>query len=89
MAKNKNDENHRLSTARMVEILTRVDHISKKELYWQNFVRGMFVGAGSVLGATLLIALFLWLLSLFDTLPLLGPMIENVQQTIRDGTNSN
>lgn len=71
-----------MDAAWAVELLTKAEHIDRKKLYFQNFLRGIFVGAGSVIGATLLIAILLWILSLFNTLPFIGPIIENARETI-------
>ena len=45
---------------RALEILFTTHFIDKKRLYWENFLRGMFFGAGGVIGATVLIGLLLW-----------------------------
>ncbi|HEX5797817.1 MAG TPA: DUF5665 domain-containing protein [Candidatus Saccharimonadales bacterium] len=71
-----------IDVARLADILFKADYIDKKHLYFQNFVRGITFGAGSVLGATVVIALAVWILSLFDTVPLIGPLIENTRETI-------
>jgi len=42
---------------------------SRKEVFWMNFVRGIFFGVGSVIGGTLIVALVIWLLSLLVDLP--------------------
>jgi len=44
-------------------------NVSRKQVYWMNFIRGLFFGFGSILGGTLLIALFAWLLSLLVDVP--------------------
>lgn len=85
MAKNKKQEDPKLTAARMVDMLTRAEHIDRKKLLFQNFLRGIFFGAGSVLGATVLITLLLWILSLFDSFPFIGPIIENAQESIEQG----
>lgn len=68
--------------AKALEILFATDFIDKKKLYIENFFRGIALGAGGVIGATILIALFIWILSLFDTLPVIGPVFENTKQSI-------
>lgn len=68
--------------AKALEVLFASDYIDVKRLHWENFVRGMFFGAGGVIGATVFIAILLWFLSLFDTIPLIGPLFENVKSTI-------
>jgi len=84
MAKTKPKKNYKMDAAWAVELLTKAEHIDRKKLYFQNFLRGIFVGAGSVIGATVLIALLLWILSLFDTLPFIGPIIENAKESIKE-----
>jgi hypothetical protein len=58
--------------------------IDKKRLYFYNFLRGIALGAGSVIGATLVITMLLWILSLFDTTPLLGPIVDNINEAISE-----
>lgn len=87
MAKKKSKEHiqkeHQADVAKALEVLFTSEYIDKKKLYLNNFVRGMFFSAGGIIGATAVIALLLWLLSLFDTLPLVGPLFENTQETIK------
>lgn len=53
---------------------------SKSQVYWMNFFRGIFFGAGSVLGGTVLIAVAAMILGLFVDLP--GGVGEFVQQVL-------
>lgn len=48
-----------------------------------NFVRGLFVGLGSVVGATLLVAIALWLLNAFGGLPVIGELFESLQESLQ------
>ncbi|NCQ54110.1 hypothetical protein GW791_01535 [Candidatus Saccharibacteria bacterium] len=41
---------------------------SRAQVYGMNFMRGVFFGFGSVLGATVVVAFIIWLLSLFTGL---------------------
>ena len=38
-------------------------HRSRKQVYWMNFVRGVFFGFGSLLGGTIVVAIIVWILS--------------------------
>ncbi len=69
---------------RALEALFASNFIDKKRLHWENFVRGIFFGAGGVIGATVLIAIIVWFLSLFDTIPLVGPLFDNTRETIQN-----
>jgi hypothetical protein len=56
---------------------------SRLEVYKMNFVRGIFFGVGSALGATVVIALIAWLLSLFTDLPGgIGNFVQNVVESM-------
>lgn len=58
-------------------------YIDRNQLYKTSFFKGVVTGFGGVLGATILVAILAWLLSLFDTLPLIGPVVDNVQDTVK------
>lgn len=53
-----------------------------KGYYRASFLRGIVSGFGGVIGATLLVALLLWILSLFHSLPIIGEVVETVRNTI-------
>lgn len=71
-----------IDATRLTDLLLRAEAVDKKSFYLHTFLRGILVGAGGVIGATLLIAILLWVLSIFDTVPLIGPLIENTRDTI-------
>lgn len=48
------------------------------KIYRLNFIRGILFGAGSIIGGTLVIAMILWILSLFDQFP----FIESIRQSV-------
>jgi hypothetical protein len=68
--------------ARALEVLLATKYIDKKRLYLENFLRGMAFSVGGVVGATVVIALLLWLLSFFEEIPLLGPLFDSTRETI-------
>ncbi len=58
---------------------------SRKEIYKVNFIRGIFLGFGTVIGGTLVIALILWLLSLLTDIPGgIGDFIQYVVDTVEN-----
>lgn len=65
-----------------LEYLLAAGYVSKRKLYLENFLRGIFFSVGSILGATIVVGLLLWLLSLLSDVPFVGNIIENVQRTI-------
>ena len=59
-------------------------HSSRRQIYLMNFFRGLFFGFGSVLGATLLIALTVWMLGKFgDVFPPLADFINRLTETMQ------
>lgn len=75
---------HPEEVVKALEVLFASKFIDKKTLYFHNFLRGIAIGAGGVIGATVIITILLWTLSLFDTTPLIGPLIESIQEIIRE-----
>jgi len=80
---------NRQDVAKALEILFADGYVSRKMLYRENFLRGIFFGAGSLIGATLFITLILWFLSLFDQVWFLEPVINNVKDSIEQGSSLN
>lgn len=56
----------------------------KRRLFWFNFLRGVFFGIGSAIGATLIIATAIYVLNLFSELPWVGQLFENFRGTVED-----
>ncbi len=61
-------------------------HPDKLAFYKAAFLRGVLGGVGGVIGATVVIALLLWVLSLFNNVPLIGGFVEAIQRTIEGGS---
>lgn len=58
-------------------------YLSKGQLYKASFLKGIFAGMGGVIGATIFVALILWLLSLFHHIPLIGPFVNAIKSSIQ------
>lgn len=68
--------------ANALEKLLAIGAVSRKHIYKENFIRGFFFSAGSIVGATIGVALIVWILSLFSTLPLVGRFTSSLEHTI-------
>lgn len=59
-------------------------HKSRAQVYKTNFFRGLFFGVGSVLGATVVIAIVIWILSSLVDLPGgVGDFIQYVVDVVK------
>jgi hypothetical protein len=67
---------------RMVESIYESGYINENQTYKMSFIKGLVAGVGGVIGATVVIALLLGILSMFDTVPLVGPFIEKIVETV-------
>lgn len=57
-------------------------YIDKNQMYKTSFVKGVVTGLGGVVGATIVVALLLWVLSLLNYTPL-RPLTERIQETVQ------
>lgn len=89
MAKKQNkspgdDEYERLG--KLLKHIIETGYPNQKQFYLFNFIRGILIGLGSVIGASIVVALLVWILSLFDEIPLLGPLIDNIQSSLKSAS---
>lgn len=84
MSRTKPTKDETKLATRALELIMASGFISRRELYKQNFVRGMFFSAGTIVGATLILGLGVWILSLFQSVPVIGPAFETIQRSIED-----
>lgn len=55
-------------------------------VYKFNFARGLVFGAGSALGGTVVLAVIVWILSLFVNVPLVGELFKDAQNSLQPTT---
>jgi hypothetical protein len=64
-------------------------HSSRAQVYKMNFFRGIFLGFGTVIGGTLVVALLIWILSLLAHVPGgIGDFVRYVEGIIQAGPQS-
>lgn len=84
MVKKLHDDNERGARRALMEDLFNDMNRSRFSVYKMNFVRGIFFGFGSVLGATVLIAFLIWILNLTGALvPGLAHFINDIISIIQ------
>lgn len=63
----------------MLVSITETGYADSKRFYKMSFIKGVLAGFGGVLGATILVALLLWILSFFDTVPFVQQIVDTLQ----------
>lgn len=58
-------------------------YLNKRTSIRMSFLKGIAGGFGGVIGATVVVALVVWLLSVFGNISLLKPFTDTVQETIQ------
>jgi hypothetical protein len=66
----------------VIEELFNDFYDDRRNIYKMNFVRGLFFGFGSVLGATVVVGLVVWGLSLFVDIPGVGDTFKQAQSSL-------
>ncbi len=69
---------------RMLASVYESGYLDKNKQYKSSFLKGLVGGFGGVLGATILIGLLLWTLTFFQHVPLVGPFIDHLKETVRN-----
>ncbi len=69
---------------RMLHSVAEIGVTNHRKLYQVAFLKGVVSGLGGVIGATLVVALLLWLFSILGNVPLLGPVIEIITDKVQN-----
>lgn len=72
-------EVHKMNSHRFIRM-----HNSLSKLIWFNFMRGLAFGLGSVIGATLLVSVLVYLLRGIDFIPIIGDWATEVLSIITE-----
>ncbi len=59
-------------------------HNSIRRLMWYQFLRGLAMGLGTVVGATLLVSLLVFILSFVNFVPIIGEWANQIAEQIQD-----
>ena len=73
-----------LELGKQVAVLLDSTGASRKTMMVNGFYRGLAQGFGAVIGGSILVGLLLWLLSLLNEIPLLGPVFDVVTDTVQN-----
>lgn len=78
------ENNERGARESLLEDLFYDFNRSRAQIYKMNFIRGIFFGLGSVIGGTVIVALIVWILSFFVSVPGIGHSLQQVEQTVQN-----
>lgn len=67
---------------RMLESLYETSYANKRSLYKMSFIKGVIGGFGGVIGATVVVAIVAWILSLLHFVPFVHTITDNFQSTM-------
>lgn len=84
MTKADDKAKHYQELGRQLESLYDSLNPNRKAVYRTNFIKGLWSGLGGVVGATVGIALLLWILSLFGQIPIIGHFVDTVRHTLQN-----
>jgi uncharacterized membrane protein YfcA len=68
---------------RMLVSIYETGYLDRMQSYKNSFFKGILSGLGGVIGATIVVALLLWVLSFFKEVPLLNRVVPKVQNTLQ------
>ena len=73
---------------RIVASIYETGYLDRRQTYKMSFIKGALSGFGGVLGATVLIAFLLWILSFFSSVPLIGHFTSQIDHTVNQSQTS-
>lgn len=71
---------------RLIEGVYELGYANKGRMLRLSFIKGVAVGVGGVIGATVVVSLLLWLLSILNYVPFIDDISRNVEQSIKTQT---
>ena len=77
--------NQKLTNEQVGQMLVNIyesGYLDKNKSYKMSFLKGLAGGLGGVIGATIVVALLIWVLSLFQEVPLIGPFLDKARTTV-------
>lgn len=84
MAKKPKPEDDYEQLGRAVKAIFETGYLDARQSYKSSFIKGVMSGLGGIIGATIVVALIVWFLSLFGNVPLVGKFVDKVDQTVQN-----
>ncbi len=78
------ERSERAARRKLIEELFYDFYRSRHQVYWVNFVRGLCLGLGTIIGGTVVVAFLVWLLGQFaGWFPEIGDYIQEIIRAIK------
>ena len=77
------EEKEALELGKKLQAFYDSGYVNRRQTFWFSFLKGVLGGIGSIFGATVAIALVLWILSGLDQVPFVGHLSESIRQTLQ------
>lgn len=71
-----------------VQLFIDYGYIKRKQVLMFTFLKGIATGFGIFLGGTILVVVLIWLLGLFQQVPLVSPLVHSVNDSIQSGRSN-
>lgn len=85
LGKRKKDKSQEKSYEELGKMLVNIyesGYINRNQAYKMSFLKGLLSGLGGVIGATIVVGILVWLLSLFGNVNLLKPFVDPLKDKI-------
>jgi len=79
----KSEDKKLLELGKQVAVILDLSRAGRKTMMINSMLKGIAQGFGVVVGGTILVAVLLWVLGLFNNVPLLGDAADAVTDTIQ------
>ena len=85
MAKEKltKEQQELIELGKKLKSFYEMGYISKRDAYTFSFFKGVLGGAGAFIGSTLVIALIIWILSIFSETAIIGEIAKEIQESLQ------
>jgi hypothetical protein len=79
-----NDQQKQIALGKQLDAFIKLGYTSHKSTLWWTFIKGVATGFGILVGSTVGVVLLLWVLSLLNSIPLIGDLSTLIREAINN-----